>query len=153
MCSWLSKKGHRWPRRNGLSPMNNGRNSNRCCRSISRPPKEDANARATAKSSKALSGCFAVAPAGKIYPTHIRRQRRVGGGCRNGKNKVSGSRSGVSSCRSWTNSPNSNGKKRSSMAVLPRRKKGALRRQDQTRKGYEADGGGGWPKSPSWYSS
>ena len=153
MYSWLSKKGHRWPRTNSLSRMNSGRRSNRCCRSISRPPKEDADGRATAKSSKVLPGCFVVGPAGKIYPKHIRRQRRVGGGCRNGKNKVSGSRSGVRSCRSWTNSPNSNGKKPLSMALLPRRKKGALCRQDQTRKGYEVDGGGRWPGSPSRYSS
>ena len=32
-------------------------------------------------------------------------------------------------------------------------KKGALCRQDQTRKGYEVDGGGRWPENPSRSSS
>ena len=41
------------------------------------------------------------------------------------------------------------GVKPSLTAVLPRRKKGALRGQNQTRKGYEVDGGGRRPGSSS----
>lgn len=153
MYSWLPKKGHRWPRRNSLSRMNSGRRSSRYCRCINRPPKEDANARATAKSLKALPGSCAVARAGKTYRKYTLRQRRAGDDCRNGRNRVFGLGSGVSSCLNWMNGANSNGKKPSPTAVLPRRKKGARRRQDQTRKGYEVDGGGRWPGSPSRGSS
>lgn len=153
MYAWLSKKGHRWPRRNSFSRMNSGRRSNRCCRCISRPPKEDANARATAKSLKALPGSCGVEHAGKTCRNYTLRQRRAGDDCRNGRNRAFGLRFGVSSCRNWTNGANSNGKSPSLTAVLPRRKKGALRRQDQTRKRYEVDGGGRWPGSPSRCSS
>jgi hypothetical protein len=153
MYSWLSKKGDRWPGKNSLSRMNSGRRSNRCCRSTSRPAKEDADAKATARSSKALPGSCVVELDGKTCRKYIRRQRRVGDDCTNGKNRVFGSRYGVSSCPNSTNGANSNGKRRLPTAVLPRRKKGALRRQDQTRKGYEVDGGGRWPGSPSRCSS
>jgi hypothetical protein len=147
--AWLSKKGHRWPRRNSLSRTNSGQRSNRCCLSTSPRPKEDANVKVTGKCLKGSPGCCAAAHAGKTCPRHIRRQRRVGGDYRNGKSRAFGARSGVSSCRNWTSGPNSSGKKRSLMVVLPQRKKGALRWQDQTRQGYEVDGGGRWPGSPS----
>ena len=153
MYSWLSKKGHVWPRRNSLSRINSGQRSNRYCRSTGPRPRGDADAGVTARSSKALPGCFAAEPAGKTCPSNTLHQRPVGGDCRSGKNKASGSKSGVRSCPNWTNRANSNGKRPLPMAVLPRRKKGARRRQDQTRKGYEVDGGVRWPGSPSRCSS
>ena len=153
MYAWLSKKGNRWPRRNSLSRMNSGRRSNRCCPYTSPRPREDANAKAIERCLKGSPGYCAVGPAGRTCLNGIRHQAPVGGDCTNGKNRVFGSRSGVSSYPNWTNGANSNGKRPSPTAVLPRRKKGALRRQDQTRKRYEVDGGGRWPGSPSRCSS
>src|SRR5690606_25636634 len=75
-------------------------------------------------------------------PSGTRRRARAGVGSEIGKMPTSGFRSGVHSWASWMNKADSTGKKHSPTAASPRQKKGLVRRQNQTRQGYEVDGGG-----------
>ena len=133
--------------------MNNGKNWNLCYRSISNRPKAVVSHAAIERFSKALFGCCEVELDGMICRIGIHHPVPAGGDYSSGKSKASGSGFGVSSYQNWTNRANWTGKKPSLMAVLPRQKKGPVRRKDQTRKRYEVDGGGRWPGSPSRCSS
>lgn len=133
--------------------MSNGIRSSRCCRrSGGRPPVGDAGLMIDG-ALQAFSGCFVQARAGRICPGSIHRRAPAGGVCVTGKTRASGSTSGVNSWANLMTRGGSTGRKPLPTAALPRQKKGRLRRQDQTRKGYEVDGGGKRPRSSSGSST
>lgn len=102
------------------------------------------------KSWKVFSGCLKAAPAGAIFPADIPVPPPAGDGCGSGRSWASGWISGEPCWPSWTKGSIWTGKRPSLTAASPRRKKGALRRKNQARQGYEVDGGGRRPGCSSW---
>src|ERR1700733_11392753 len=96
-------------------------------------------------SSKASSGCSKPERVGETCPRNIPAPALAGGDCASGKSRTFGLKYGDSSCLNWTKRADWTGANRFWTAALLRPKKGALRRQDQTRQRHEGDGGGRRP--------
>ena len=116
-------------------------------------PKGGRSQSLTEKFLKVSYGYFVAEQNGKICLTGIHHRVLAGEDYSSGKNRAYGLKSGVSSCRNWTNEASWTGKKHLPMAVSHRQKKGAVRWKNQTWKGYEVDGGGRWQRNPSRCSS
>src|ERR1700677_1755584 len=98
-------------------------------------------------------GCSDPALVGKTCRRDTHLPALAGDGCGTGRSRMSGSPSGVSFWGNWTSRADSTGKRPLPTAPSPRQKKGRLRRKDQTRKGYEVDGGGKRPRCSSGSST
>lgn len=135
------------------SRMSSGKRLSRCCQGSNRQrPAADVEP-TIGDVLKASSGCCVPERDGRICPGNTLRPAPAGDGSTIGKTKASGSTSGARSLANWTSRDDSTGKKPSPTAVLPRQKKGLVHRKDQTRKGYEVDGGGKRPRSSSGSST
>src|SRR5215472_4180370 len=111
--------------------MNSGEKSHPCFPSPRPLPGVVANHSPTGPVLKGFYGFYAPERVGKICPRHIPRPVHAGGVCGIGKNRTCGSRRGAHSSVNWIPKPNWIGLKRLPMAVLPRPKKGGLRRENQ----------------------
>lgn len=99
-----------------------------------------------------LRGCFAAEHGGRIFHRNIHRPRRAGGDCRSGRTQASGWISGASSSGNSTRKASCHGTRRSATGSSRPETTWPPHRQNETRKGYKAYGGGRRPGQTSGIS-